>query len=125
MDNDTTPNTSIFTIETSSDTMSLEIESNDITEASTYMLKVSVHYTNYENASTFANFNVEIIDNCSNSATTIKSNTVIPPQSYIIGSAQIILTFDAFTPTPSYCPLVYDCEQLSTPKPSSGFNGLI
>ena len=32
----------------------------------------------------------------------------------------ITLTFDAFTASPSYCPLTYDCEQATTPTPPSG-----
>ena len=77
MANDLSLNPNIFTVDTLNNPMSLEIDSEDINEATTYSLKVKVEYNNYPSVSSFINFDVIIEDNCSNDATSTASSTVI------------------------------------------------
>ena len=77
MDDDSTPDPNIFTIDTNSDPMSLAIYSDDIIEANTYSFKVSVVYDSYPSISDDAVFDVVISDNCSGSVTSTASSTVI------------------------------------------------
>ena len=120
MDDNSTPDPNIFTIDTASNTKSLQIYSDDITEAITYSFEVSVVYDSFGSVSDDAIFDVIITDNCSDSATSTASNTVIPNQTYTVDGSGIQVSFDAFTANPIYCPLTYDCVQQSVPSPPNG-----
>ena len=80
------PDPNVFTIDTVSEPKSLQIYSDDITEAGTYMFKVSVKYTNYVSVNDDATFDVTITDNCSNSVTSTASSTVIPTQTFTVNA---------------------------------------
>ena len=77
MTDNSTPDPNVFTIDTISNTKSLQIYSDDINEANTYSFKVSVEYDSYPSISDDAVFDVVISDNCSSSVTSTASSTVI------------------------------------------------
>ena len=80
MADESTPDSNIFTVDTVSNPKSLQIYSDDINEAGPYSFKVSVEYDNYSSINDDATFDVTIVDNCSNSATSTASSTVVPAQ---------------------------------------------